>query len=699
MALLLVQFVSLALGLSALSLGEDITQVLAGNKFPEGTRETAIVGVLLAVALGPVCAFAICERTSARTALLWAKLLAPLIPIGLAPLLLAADFWFRNQLEFLLLLGGFSILCEASFRSFFAALPSFPVSLTIPSWLRALANSKRLPLLCVVVASFAYAGLTGYLTILDHHRFGCGAFDMGIFDNLMFNALRGDFFQSSVMYGAGPGNSIAGHSEFAMVLFAPLYALYPSSEGLLAIQALTLGLAAVPLYLFAARHLRPWSALIISIGYLLYAPLHGAQYYDFHWLPMALPFFFLLFYGLSAKKKRIIVPAALMLFLLREDLAPGLILVGLFLLFTGARPKFGAALTASSAAWFALVKFVIMPAFGTWFFAELYSKLMVPGEPGYGSVLKTLLSNPVFAIRHMLTTPKFIYILHILVPLAFLPVRRGAFLLLAVPGIFFTVLTNWSAAFSIRFHYSTHFTPYLFAALVLFLSLLNREAANESGDGSEQSNADPSDAAKQAQKRRSLLPRALAPRAAAGLVAFSFTLLIHSTVFGLILHPDTFIGGIQPVAYSMTEAEKARLAGLKSLAKLIPDDASVTATDFIVPHISNRADIYAIGQRRDVGEYLFLDPTHFPAARTRKNVRTLMEKHPYRFVAQAGIMTLWKQGHEPSDPKEAKKARQLLERQLGMNQPKKRGRKPPRRSRRPRQKAPAKAPAKPPKEN
>jgi hypothetical protein len=166
--------------------------------------------------------------------------------------------------------------------------------------------------------------------------------------------------------------------------------------------------------------------------------------------------------------------------------------------------------------------------------------------------------------------------------------------------------------------------------------------------------------------------------APAALTAACLSLVCHSTVFGLIIAPDSFIGGIQPVSYTMTEKEKKRLSDLRSLIAMIPPNASVTATDFDVPHLSNRAHIYAIGQRRDAGRYLLLGPESFRLASTKKNIHTIMEANPYGFVAQAGNMTLWKKGHQPQDPDEARQAKRRLYRQIGVRPARPPARRPPR---------------------
>ena len=643
LALLALEASSVVFGAIGLVLRGELVGILERNQFPAGARESIMLGFGLAGLLAVGATLLGARLLGAAGMLRWAKACAPLIPLGLLPVLLVTEFWFRHQLEYLIILALAGLVCEASLRTSFKRVGLLFRGRRLPGWIQSLNASKRWPLAVVCAASAGYVVLTSYLTILDHYRFGTGAYDLGIFDNMMWNAMHGEPFRSSVMYGDGPGNSLAGHAEFAMLLFVPLYAIHPGAEAMLCIQAAALGGAAIPLYLFASTRLSRWGAVLIACAYLLYAPLHGAQYYDFHWLPISVPFLFILFYGLAVEKKRVVIPATLVLFMVREDLPMGLAVLGVFLVLTGARPKWGAVLAVTSASWFAIVKFVVMPHFGTWFFADLYSALMIPGEKGYGSVVKTLLSNPVFVFRQMLTEPKLVYMLHILVPLSLLPMRRPALLALAIPGAFFTIVTNWPATYSLKYHYSCHFTPYMFAAVVIVLQYLRSSVPM-----TEQAVTPASGGAQW--------------RYRAALGAFLFTLLCHSAVFGLILVPSSFIGGIQAVSYSLSDEEAKRLGELESLIAMIPPDASVTATDFDVPHMSNRSKIYAIGQTRAAGEYLLVGPTTLNHPPTRKNIRFIMDAHPYGLLARAGPRTLWKQGYVS---KETAREKARLFRKLG----------------------------------
>src|SRR5205823_9533796 len=114
--------------------------------------------------------------------------------------------------------------------------------------------------------------------------------------------------------------------------------------------------------------------------------------------------------------------------------------LGLFLLLTRTRPRAGLILAVVSAIWFGIDRFIIMPLAGTWYFPNLYAGLFSEGESSFGSVIKTILTNPLFFVTSLMTEVKLIYVLHMVVPVVFLPLRRLSFVLLSFPAVFFTLM-------------------------------------------------------------------------------------------------------------------------------------------------------------------------------------------------------------------------------------------------------------------
>jgi uncharacterized membrane protein len=538
-----------------------------------------------------------------------ARIAAPLSLAFVLPALFTWQLGQQRPIAYLILLTVVGLSMERLLRLSFGELASLDAeSLLLPrlaqhaSWVFPRA-SRALPFCTVCVMSAAYAAYMAFYTIRHHHLLQTTAYDLGIFDNLLFNTIKGRFFESPVMFGPGHHNSLSTHAEYAMVLFAPIYALAPRAETLLVIQAFFLGAAAVPLYLFARTMLPTSSAVVIAAAYLFFAPLQGPIFYDFHWLPLCVFLYFSLFCTIARNKRWLTVLLVVLLFALREDIAVGLACLGVFLFITGARVRLGLWLAVASALWFTIDKFIIMPWAGPWWFDSMYVDLFSDGKSGYGSVVKTLLSNPFYALSTVIRGPKLTYVLHMLAPVVLLPLRRLPLWLLLLPGSVFTLMTTgYWPTLSIAFQYTTHWVPFVFGATVLSLYALRR---GNQGD----------------------------LRVASVLGALMLATLSHNYNFGAILQHESFTGGFGKVTFEMSDEARERYEDMRSVVSKIPREASVAATEYMNPHISARKEAYVF--RYDVGpvDYIFLSDQEV-SGDLRNTLSAKFKKEPYGLIAK-----------------------------------------------------------------
>ena len=241
-------------------------------------------------------------------------------------------------------------------------------------------------------------------------------------------------------------------------------------------QCLLLGGAAIPLYRFAARRLPPGWALLVVGCYVLYPPLHGAQLFDFHFQPVAAAFLLAAIDAFDSRRMRLFWFFWLLAIGCREDVSMGTAIVGLTLVLAGVRVRQGAAIAIASAIYFVLMRFVIMPAVGPWGFADIYKQLFPAGESSFLGVLKTMATNPLYTLRTLMTPEKLRYGLQILVPLAFLPLRRWWLAASIVPGAVLTLLTTeYGPTLDIGYQYGCDFVPYVFPAAALALAELRQQ--------------------------------------------------------------------------------------------------------------------------------------------------------------------------------------------------------------------------------
>src|SRR5690606_21262388 len=103
-------------------------------------------------------------------------------------------------------------------------------------------------------------------------------------------------------------------------------------------------------------------------------------------------------------------------------------------------------------------------------FHTIYDDLKAEGVKGFTAVAVTLLSNPAHAARSIFIEPKFLYLLHMTVPLLMLWLRRPLFWFALLPGFVSTLLvTNRPPMFQASFQYTYLWVPYVVGASIVVL--------------------------------------------------------------------------------------------------------------------------------------------------------------------------------------------------------------------------------------
>ena len=122
-------------------------------------------------------------------------------------------------------------------------------------------------------ATYAAVGL------FRHWHFGSGAYDLGIFDQIVWHYSR---FERPVSSITGAPNILGDHFSPIWVLAAPLYWVHAGPETLIVLQAALFGVSVVPVWIFLERRLAPRPALLLSIAYGLFYGLQRAAEFDVH---------------------------------------------------------------------------------------------------------------------------------------------------------------------------------------------------------------------------------------------------------------------------------------------------------------------------------------------------------------------------------------------------------------------------------
>src|SRR5262249_8694340 len=135
------------------------------------------------------------------------------------------------------------------------------------------------------------------------------------------------------------------------------YALNPSGQTLVVLQALVVASGAIAVFLLARSELGTLPAFVLGVAYLAYPPLQEIALFDFHAVAIAIPLCLFLLLALRAGRTRTYIALAVALLLVREDMGFVLLTVGVYAIATD-RPKLGWATVALAVGGLIVMHFV-----------------------------------------------------------------------------------------------------------------------------------------------------------------------------------------------------------------------------------------------------------------------------------------------------------------------------------------------------
>ena len=310
----------------------------------------------------------------------------------------------------------------------------------------------------LLVAGFGL--MYSVFAVARHHVFETTAYDLGIF----FEAVRGwAHLHLPIVPVKGVHDHLGAHFNLLgdhfhpiLALLAPTYWVWPHPETLLVDQALLFAASAVPVWAFVQRLHGPRTAYLWTVGYLTYWGLQEALAFDFHEIAFAVPLIALAIERAQARRFVMSACAALLLLLVKEDLAVFVAFFGLWLAVRGAR-RLGPAVCVSGVVGYLLVTRVLLPHFagGTAFMYWSYDTL--------GKDLPSALG---FMVRHPLKTVQLFFtpavkwhtMLWIFAPYGFLTLGSSTLILL-VPLLAERFFSSGPQYWVTGYHYTATASP------------------------------------------------------------------------------------------------------------------------------------------------------------------------------------------------------------------------------------------------
>jgi hypothetical protein len=383
----------------------------SGNVLGVHPRQTLLFSIAAGIATPIFAALAALSLQLTRGRMLGAlhglgTLCAPLIVAFVVPGLFLDQVAESKPLFYLTVLLAFGFALHELLTQALTVAPAWRIA----RWydrLSTIAALRAVPAIALTVCTFGYAIVLGRCAVSHHRLIQDVARDLGVADNVMSNLMHGHFFRAPAQFGTAPGSWLSLHAEYGALLFLPIYLVRPGAETLLWLQVALAALAVVPLYLLVAGRLGRGMALWFGVGYLLWAPLHGALLVGFSWQPAVTLSLFTLYYALDADRRFLGWVAALALLALSEVGALYAFAFGLYCMFSGKRPRAGLALTLIAVA--------------------------------------VLVLDPAYFVLDLARAVKLTSVMHALAPLCFLPLFELAIWPLFLPALLLTSIggTFW----------------------------------------------------------------------------------------------------------------------------------------------------------------------------------------------------------------------------------------------------------------
>jgi uncharacterized membrane protein len=285
------------------------------------------------------------------------------------------------------------------------------------------------------------------------------SFDDGIFTQILASAFSG--FRGTPEWDF---NHLASHFSPDLFLAAPFVIATHSTISMIALQAVAGALTAPPLFLIARKRMPEGLAAGCAIVALLYPPLAGVTFTDFHENGVEPAAIAWLLWALDARKPWLTIVFGLFALGIKEDVAPGIALGGLF---GGAwlarrgdplRARLAFTLAACAAIVFAGYLTILRPLLHPPFPFQQFRFYDYGGAGG---------------VAALFTPARLLYLIEILIPLLGLPLVTPA-VLLTIPGLIEVVASRDPITMSLETQYSAVWIGYMLFAFVLGVAAVYR---------------------------------------------------------------------------------------------------------------------------------------------------------------------------------------------------------------------------------
>ncbi|MCX8170694.1 MAG: DUF2079 domain-containing protein [Candidatus Bathyarchaeota archaeon] len=409
--------------------------------------------------------------------------------------------------------------------------------------------------------ALAYIIIVSGLAVRGHYSFYTNAWDLGIYAQALYSTLNhGRLLYYTAELAGNPSGSLFGiHFMLFLLFLTPVYAIYQNPITLLILRPLAISMGLIPLYwIMRGNGITRKLIILLSAAYLVYPPtltpifnfdilsfLPALFLFALHYFRKGdyLKSYLFMVLALTVNEFVSLIVAATSIYVLLVDWRGNLRAL------KGGRINknmvFSAILLFTGISWFILACSII-----TYFNPLALKTKWEWGELGGGpaEIILNILANPLKALGILFNDGqrKFLYIVSLFGPLAFIPFLEPFALIMAMPWLAASLLSINPLYYSIESQYPAFVSPFIFVAAIDGIKKLMRFNVNITGR-----------------------------------IAVMMALML---LFSSLLIPP----GIQSGIFEPDGKREAIWLALRE----IPPNASVSIMPDVYPHVCNRLEAY-----------------------------------------------------------------------------------------------------------
>ena len=435
------------------------------------------------------------------------------------------------------------------------------------------------------------------LLVLHRYFTFYASYDQGIFNQVFWNNLHGRWFESSLSSSLSTNvvhdgevpevfyRRLGQHFTPALLLWLPVYALFPHAWTLGVLQVTLVTAAGLVLYALAREYVEGSIATTITVSFYAANAVLGPTLANFHDVCQLPLFIFTLLLAMEKRCWWLFWVMAILTLAVREDAGVGLFGVGVYLVLSRRYPRIGLGICALSFGYMVWLTNAIMPLFSEdisrRFMMERFGQYAEGTDASTIDIIRGMIAQPWRLIVELFTPfwETVLYLLGQWLPLAFVPAIAPASWAIAGFPLLKLFLGQGDSVLAINIRYAMAVAPGLFYGAILWWS-----------------------------PRQQWFKYPYFRRFWISCIALSVVITLSSNPNRTLSFavPDS----IEPWVHVPIHRQWQHAAQIYPLLDRIPKDASVAATTYIIPHVSGRRQVLRFPSllvKNDAGEVVEVD--------------------------------------------------------------------------------------------